>query len=127
MSFLIGSIFLVLTLVVLGGVVHHLTISHHGPGILMPLLEKYQEQRKSEIFDEARRLEELELHRHFHNIAPEYPQVPENLRPVCFICHSELPHRKNKRIRSLMNIHTQFFVCETCHIKEKPGATIVYK
>jgi hypothetical protein len=26
-----------------------------------------------------------------------------------------------------MNIHTQFFVCETCHIKEKPGATIVYK
>jgi hypothetical protein len=26
-----------------------------------------------------------------------------------------------------MNIHTQFFVCETCHIKEKPGATIVYQ
>jgi hypothetical protein len=127
MSYLIGSIFLALTLVVLVGVIHHLTISHHGPGFLMPLLEKYLEQRKSEIVDEARRLEELEQHRHFHNVGPEYPQLPENLRLVCFICHSELPHRKHKRIRSLMNIHTQFFVCETCHIKEKPGATIVYK
>jgi len=26
-----------------------------------------------------------------------------------------------------MNIHTQFFVCETCHIREKPGAAIVYQ
>ena len=26
-----------------------------------------------------------------------------------------------------MNIHTQFFVCETCHIKERPGVKIVYQ
>lgn len=127
LSYLIGSIFLVLTLVVLVGVIHHLTVSRHGPGLLMPLMQKYREQRKSEIFDEARRHAEIERHRHFHNVAPKYPQLPENLRPVCFICHSELPHSKNKRIRSLMNLHTQFFVCETCHIKQKPGATIVYK
>jgi hypothetical protein len=126
-SYLIGFIFLVLTLVVLLGVIHHLTISHHGPGLLRPLLEKHLEQRRSEILDEARRLEEFESHRHFHNVAAEPPQLPENLRPVCFICHSDLPHSKNKRTRALMNIHTQFFVCETCHIKEKPGTTIVYK
>lgn len=126
-SYLIGSMIMLFTLVVFVGVIHHLTISHHGPGILRPFLEKYQEQRKSEIVDQARRLEEFEQHRHFHNVAPEYPRLPVNLRPVCFICHSELPHSKNKRIRSLMNLHTQFFVCETCHIKEKPGATIVYQ
>jgi len=126
-SYLIGFIFLVLTLAVFVGVIHHLTISHHGPGLLRPLLEKHLEQRRSEILDEARRLEEFESHRHFHNIAAEPPQLPENLRPVCFICHSDLPHSKNKRTRALMNIHTQFFVCETCHIKEKPGTAIVYK
>ena len=126
-SYLLGFILLVTTLVVFIGVVHHLTISHHGPGLLRPLLEKHQEQRRSAILDEAQRLEEFERHRHFHNVAAEPPQLPENLRPTCFICHSDLPHSKSKRIRALMNIHTQFFVCETCHIKEKPGATIVYK
>ena len=126
-SFFIGSIFMVLTFVVLVGVIHHLTFSHHGPGLLRPLLQEYQAQRKSEIVDQARRLEEFEKHRHFHLVAAEYPRLPENMRPVCFICHSELPHSKNKRIRALMNIHTQFFVCETCHIKEKPGAEIVYQ
>jgi hypothetical protein len=122
-----GFILVVMALIILLGVVHHLTISHHGPGLLRFLLAKHQEITKSEILDEARRLEEIEQHRHFHVVGPEYPKLPENLRPVCFICHSELPHRKNKRIRSLMNIHTQFFVCETCHVKERPSTTIVYQ
>ena len=126
-SYLLGFILLALTLVVFVGVVHHLTISHHGPGLLRPLLEKHQERQKSEILDEARRHEAFEKHRHFHLVVEETPQLPEDLRPVCFICHSDLPHSKNKRIRSLMNLHTQFFVCETCHIKEKPETTIVYK
>jgi hypothetical protein len=26
-----------------------------------------------------------------------------------------------------MNIHTQFLVCETCHIKLAPGSTVVYR
>jgi len=126
-SYLLGFILLALALVVFVGVVHHLTISHHGPGLLRTLLEKHQERQKSEILDEARRQAEFEKHRHFHNVVADTPQLPEDLRPVCFICHSDLPHSKNKRVRSLMNLHTQFFACETCHIKEKPGTTIVYK
>ncbi len=126
-SYLMGAIILTLTLVVFGGVVYHLTISHHGPGLLRPLLEKHQERQKSDILEEARRLEEFEKHRHFHLVVDDTPKLPEDLRPVCFICHSDLPHSKNKRIRALMNLHTQFFVCETCHIKEKPGTTVIYK
>lgn len=126
-SYLLGFILLALALVVFVGVVHHLTISHHGPGLLRPLLEKHQARQKSEILDEARRHAEFEKHRHFHNVVAAPPKLPEDLRPVCFICHSDLPHSKNKRVRSLMNLHTQFFTCETCHIKEKPGTTIVYK
>jgi len=127
LSYLLGFILLVLALVVFGGVVYHLTLSHHGPGLLRPLLEKHQERQKSDILDAARRHAEFEKHRHFHLVVDETPQLPEELRPVCFICHSDLPHSKNKRIRALMNLHTQFFACETCHIKEKPETTIVYK
>ena len=126
-SYAIGSIFIMLSLVVLAGIIYHLTISSHGPGLLKPFWEKYVAPPKSEIMDEARRREEMEKHRHFHIIAPEYPRWPEKLRPVCFICHSDFPHSKNKRTRSLMNLHTQFLVCETCHIKEKPGAVVVYR
>ena len=127
-AYLIGLFFIGLMLMVLAGVIHHLTISHHGPGLLLPLFEKYKEHRKSEILTEVQRIEDFEKHRHFHLIDDkEYPELPENMRPVCFICHSEYPHSKNKRIRALMNIHTQFFACETCHIKEVPGTEIIYK
>jgi len=126
-SYVIGFIFMLLTLVVFLGIIHHLSVSQRGPGLLRPLWEKYRERGRSQLVEAVRRAEELERHRHFHNVAAEDPRLPENKRPVCFICHSEFPHRKNKRIRGLMNLHTQFFVCETCHIKETPGTTIVYQ
>ena len=126
LAYVIGFTVLMITLVVLAGVLYHLTLSHHGPQLLRPLLAKRSEKDKSLIMDEARRLKELELHQHFHRIV-DYPQLPEDQRPVCFICHSDYPHSKNKRIRSLLNMHTQYFVCESCHIKEKPGTTVFYR
>ena len=50
---------MVLTLVILLGVVYHLTISHHGPGLLRPLLARHEETTKSEILDEARQREDF--------------------------------------------------------------------
>ena len=115
-----------ITLTVLAGTVYHLTLSHHGPELLKPLVRMFAEKETSLIIDEARRQQELELHRHFHHTV-EYPTLPENERPVCFICHSDYPHSKNKKVRSILNMHTQFFVCESCHIKEKEGTGIFYK
>ena len=117
---------MLITLVVLVGVLYHLAFSSYGPQLLMPMKEKYFTKPKSTILTEAKKLEALEIHRHFHNIV-SFPQPPENVRPVCYICHSDYPHSKKKKVRSLMNMHTQYFVCETCHIKEKEGAKIVYK
>lgn len=125
-SYLIGFVFVTLTAVVFVGIVLHLTVSHHGPQLLKPFLRKYVEKDKSEIMEEAQRLEDLEIHEHFHHLA-DYPQLPENMRPVCYICHSDLPHSKNQQIRSLLNMHTQFFVCETCHVEDRKDAGIVYK
>ncbi len=124
--YLIGFIFKIVTLVVLGGVLYHLTFSHHGPALLLPLQERIKEKQKSAILEEVKRHEEEEVHRHFHNIA-KAPQIPESVRPVCYICHSDYPHSKSKKVRALLNMHTQFFVCETCHIEERKGIDIVYK
>ncbi|MDA8137685.1 MAG: hypothetical protein M0036_03440 [Desulfobacteraceae bacterium] len=123
---MIGALFLLLTLVVFVGVAYHLTLSPRGPGLLRGLLARHQEQRQSGILAEAQRLAEEEKHRHFHIVVPDYPLLPEPKRPVCYICHSEYPHSKEKRIRALMNIHTQFLVCETCHLDTKPDDHITY-
>jgi hypothetical protein len=125
-SYLIGFVFIVLTLVVFIGVVHHLTISHHGPQLLKPLINKYFTEPESPILAEAKRQADLEIHRHFHRIAA-FPQLAESERSVCYICHSDYPHSKNTQIRSLLNMHTQYFVCETCHIKERKGRNIIYQ
>ncbi len=123
---IIGFIFKIITLSVLIGVLYHLTFAPHGPAVLRPLKTKIEERDRSAILEEVKRQEEYEIHRHFHNIV-EYPQLPENVSPVCYICHSDYPHSKSKKIRALLNMHTQFFVCETCHIEEKKGMEIVYK
>jgi len=125
-SYLIGFVIMMLTGIVFLGVLHHFGFSHHGPQLLKPLKEKYFTEHKSVVLEEAKRQEALEIHRHFHNIA-EFPQLDEKQRPACYICHSDLPHSKSKKIRSLLNMHTQYLVCETCHIQENDNRMIVYK
>ena len=124
--YVIGFIFKIITLAVLIGVLYHITFSPHGLQFLVPLKVKMEAKQKSAILEEVKHQEEYEIHRHFHNIV-EYPQLPENVRPVCYICHSDYPHGKNKKVRALLNMHTQFFECETCHMEVKEGAAIVYK
>ena len=123
--YLIGAIFMIITLTTIVGVTYHLTFSPRGPAVLTPVKEKIAEKNRSLILEELTHLEELEEHRHFHNIV-EYPEMPEKARPVCFICHSDYPHSKSKKVRALLNMHTQFFTCETCHIEEKQDAEIIY-
>ena len=89
-SYLIGAVFMLIALVVLVGVLYHLAFSSYGPQLLMPVKEKYFSKPQSLILTEAKKLEDLEKHRHFHNIV-KFPKVPENARPVCYICHSDLP------------------------------------
>ncbi len=124
--YLIGFIFKIVTLSVLIGAIYQVTFSPHGPAVLVPIKEKIEEGNRSAILEEVRKQEEYEKHRHFHNVV-EYPQLPQDKKPVCYICHSDYPHSKNKKVRALLNMHTQFFLCETCHIEKKEGVDIVYK
>lgn len=123
--YIIGLIFKIITLTVIVTVFYHLTFSPHGPALLTPFKEKIEEKNRSLIMEEVKFLEEQEKHRHFHNIA-EFPEMPEDMRPVCFICHSDYPHSKSKKVRALLNMHTQFFTCEACHIEDRSGIQTVY-
>ncbi len=38
-------------------------------------------------------------------------------QPFCLICHLPLPHRKNERSRTFMNMHSRYIACETCHFR----------
>lgn len=63
--------------------------------------------------------------RHFHN-------MPVQLAPtlgkknVCAVCHGDFPHSKKKEVRALLNMHTQFIGCMTCHAdpKKVPEKTV---
>lgn len=52
--------------------------------------------------------------RHFHNL-PAEDLSRQGKKNVCFVCHGDYPHSKEPMVRSLMNMHTQFIGCMTCH------------
>ena len=45
-------------------------------------------------------------------------------RSSCRACHPLYPHRENKMVRALLNLHTGFMVCEVCHLNRAkfPGS-----
>lgn len=66
------------------------------------LLVKLREERTAEKL------------RHFHN-TPLVDKPLMGKKNVCFYCHGDYPHSKEPMIRTLMNMHTQFIGCMTCH------------
>lgn len=62
---------------------------------------------------------------HFHNLVKDYTE--EGNQPVCYYCHGNYPHKKQKMIRSLLNMHTQFIGCMTCHLDGIPENDITLK
>ncbi|HEC16998.1 MAG TPA: hypothetical protein ENI99_10595 [Sedimenticola sp.] len=61
---------------------------------------------------------QLERIRHFHN-SPKEAAYSKGKQPVCFYCHGEFPHAKRPMVRTLLNMHTQFVGCMTCHADNK--------
>jgi hypothetical protein len=123
--YLIGIIVWLIILFVFAGVVNHLAFSSRGPGLLIPLVKKFQKKETPAQMALIKQ-REVEEHRQFHHFA-EAPQPPAALRPTCNICHTNLPHNKTKKIRCMLNMHTVYLDCDTCHLKKAEGKTVVYK
>ncbi len=80
------------------------------------LLKKISNQRYSE------------KQRHFHNV-PVENKVDMGKKPVCFQCHGDYPHSKKRMVRTLLNMHTQFVGCMTCHTdpRKKPEKDYAFR
>lgn len=81
-------------------------------------LFKDAEEKKPEILQTLRLERFSEKKRHFHHEL-KTDKVNLGKKPVCFQCHGDYPHSKEPMIRTLMNMHTQFIGCLTCHVDEK--------
>jgi len=73
-----------------------------------------QEAEESSIFANLDREHLEERLRHFHN-SPDVTPYSEGVQPVCYSCHGEYPHSARPMVRTLLNMHTQFVGCMTCH------------
>ena len=61
---------------------------------------------------------EVERIRHFHN-SPKEALYKQGKQPVCFYCHGDYPHSSTPMIRTLLNMHTMYVGCMTCHASPK--------
>lgn len=73
-----------------------------------------EEVKERSFLEKVDREADLEKIRHFHN-SPENAAYSQGKQPVCFYCHGEFPHAKRPMVRTLLNMHTQFVGCMTCH------------
>lgn len=53
--------------------------------------------------------------RHFHHYPPQM-FATQGKKNICFYCHGDYPHSKEPMVRTLLNMHTQFVGCMTCHV-----------
>ena len=74
----------------------------------------FQEEAKTGLEKKLAERRFTDKKRHFHN-EPKVNFVNLGKKPACFYCHGDYPHFTLPMVRSLLNMHTQFIGCMTCH------------
>ena len=74
----------------------------------------FVEKEAPNLIQELKLQRVTERNRHFHN-EPVVDLLNLGEKSVCFSCHGDYPHSKEPMIRTLLNMHTQFAGCMTCH------------
>lgn len=76
--------------------------------------EMIQEKKMVEYNLGYKVIKQEDLENHFHHVGNEVSHDNFN---ICIKCHGDIPHDKNKSIRAFLNMHSDFFSCEVCHIR----------
>ncbi len=58
---------------------------------------------------------------HFHHVGAKFEHDKVN---ACVYCHGEVPHDKDKEIRSFLNMHSFLVSCEVCHVNRQRNWTL---
>ena len=78
----------------------------------------FQDDDQSQLLQQLNEMRFTERMRHFHN-EPEQNIVDRGKKQACFYCHGDYPHSKKQMVRTLLNMHTQFIGCMTCHVDDE--------
>jgi len=70
--------------------------------------------------------ERKQKHEHFHLTTEDINLEAWAELDSCIICHSPYPHGKESKAKALMNLHTEFLTCHSCHIKIEEGEKIKF-
>ncbi|MDH5648510.1 MAG: hypothetical protein OEY67_02540 [Gammaproteobacteria bacterium] len=72
------------------------------------------ETKEPLLMSELAEQRSVERIRHFHNLPDQFLPV-QGKKNICFSCHGDFPHSKEPMVRTMLNMHTQFVGCMTCH------------
>ncbi len=72
---------------------------------------------------QMKELERKQQHDHFHLGVEDKALDAWAEKSTCIICHTVYPHGRNKVAMAIINLHTEFMTCNSCHLKlsEKPN------
>lgn len=86
--------------------------------------KEHPETKTKELSFQTLRIKEQEhkqKHEHFHLVTEDVNLEAWAEKSSCLICHSPYPHGKNKKAKAIMNLHTEFLTCQSCHLKFELG------
>ena len=106
-SYLVGSV----VVIIIGGVAFELSSA------VLDRADLIRKPEESSLLKELDARRDAEAARHFHN--PAGARSLEGKKTVCFFCHGDFPHFEQPMVRTLLNMHTQFLACMTCHADPK--------
>ena len=86
--------------------------------LLSHLFVKEEVAEDKSFLDKVSMQAEVERIRHFHN-SPKEMAFRKGKQPVCFYCHGDYPHSSTPMVRTLLNMHTMYVGCMTCHASPK--------
>jgi len=66
---------------------------------------------------QMKELERKQQHEHFHIGVEDKALDAWAEKSTCIICHTVYPHGRNKQAMAIINLHTEFLTCNTCHLK----------
>ncbi len=71
--------------------------------------------------------ERKQQHDHFHNLTEDVNLEAWAEKSHCLICHSAYPHGESGDITTMLNLHTEFMTCSTCHLTASRRTEISYR
>ena len=87
------------------------------------------ELKTKELSFQTLRIKEQERkqkHEHFHLVTEDVNLEAWADKSNCLICHSPYPHGKNKKAKAIMNLHTEFLTCHSCHVKIEHSERVTF-